>query len=808
MKNLENKQLRMTRIGLGIFLIGSLLSTSLVWAQPATPTQSAKPKKVITPVRADKSPTLRDIARTFKSTKPSGKPREIPLRPSPLKDKYRETGFLGPDPAWQDSQGNFRPAATISSFEGLSDDDNEIINGFRVVPPDPNGDVGPNHYVQMINLLFAVYDKAGNTLLGPLPNNALWTGFGGPCEFDNNGDPIVLYDPLADRWLLTQFAVSSGLSECVACSETSDPTGAYFRYEFPFADFPDYPKLGVWPDAYYATFRVFGDNTFDMVAAALERDSILVGNPAQIVLFSITDALAPTDIDGVLPVDLDGSPPPVGTPGLFLGHQDDAFTGAPEDRLVLFELSVDWNNPANSTFDGPFFLPTDPFDASVFLVPQPFTNQGLDALPFFTMHRLAFRDFGTHMAMVANHTVDIGDFDDHAGIRWYELRNDGSGWSIFQQGTYAPDSDHRWMGSIAMDADGNIALGYSVSGDHTFPSIRYTGRTSDAPLGAMNVVEQSVFEGTGAQTGNSRWGDYSMLAVDPADEATFWYTNEYYAETSSFNFRTRIGSFNLEPLTNPQIQVLRSSIDFGLVILGETAGPVTVTISNIGDADLMVTDISDPGAPFSLSNVPALPVTIPSFGSESFDVTFSPTAEDSVSTTIFISSNDADNPTVDVALSGDGLDITDVEALVWNPTAVFTAQQVVAQAAKAKGKAKEITAQGARALLNNQMLSADSIAAALDANGISNKTLPRTTLPTSIPPNIQYLFVVLGQFPANFVVSNGSAEATTIEDFIANGGKVYMEGGDVWFYDPQFAGGHDFGPTFGISAVDDGAGDG
>ena len=783
-------------------LVIAFLSASLVWAQ------TIAPKKVITPVRADKSSALRDIDKSKIPTEKKAPSVEIPIKSSPLEDKIRTGGgtkSLGADPAWQQSQGVLN-ILTTQNFEGLSDEDNENIIGFLVAPPDPNGDVGPNHYVQMINLLFAVYDKTGNTLLGPLPNNALWAGFGGSCEFDNNGDPIVLYDHLADRWLLTQIAISSGLSVCIACSETPDPTGAYFRYEFPFDNFLDYPKFGVWPDAYYATFRSFGD-IFDMVAAALEREKILVGDPsAQIVLFSISDALAPTIIDGVLPVDLDGPPPPAGTPGIFLGHQDDAFTGAPEDRLVMFELSVDWDNPANSTFDGPSFLPTDPFDIDVFGVPQPAPGGLLDALPAFMMYRLAFRNFGTHMAMVTNHTVDVGDFNDHAGIRWYELRNEGSGWNIFQQGTYSPNADHRWMGSMAMDGQGNMALGYSVSGNFTFPSIRYTGRTADAPPGEMNIAEQSIIEGSGAQLESFRWGDYTMMTIDPTDDATFWYTNEYYAETSAFNFRTRIGAFDLEPLPGPQIHILPPNINFGVMFLGEPTDSITVTINNIGDKDLTVKNISDPGPDFTLIDVPALPVTIPSFGSVTFAVAFTPTMAGEISAVMSISSNDKDNPVVEVALEGEVIDLTMTDAIIWNPTGLMTSQEVIAQAAKTRER--QITEQKAQALLDTQAPSSHEIAAALDANKISNIILSNPSLPPSIPPNIKYLFVVLGQPPTNFIIFDGTPEAITIEDFIANGGHVYMEGADVWFFDPNVVGGHNFNPTFGIEPVDDGAGGG
>ncbi|MCH8304252.1 MAG: T9SS type A sorting domain-containing protein [Candidatus Marinimicrobia bacterium] len=510
-----------------------LINASMAWAQ------SGMQPEVIRSIRNDKSPPLRILAENILPPQP-GEPRIIPMRPSPYESVVSEP--FGLDPALQEQMGTLLSSIPIANWEGISDQDNSNIIGSAFTPPDPTIDVGPDHVVQMVNILFAIYDKQGDLLLGPLRNNVLWAGFGGPCQNDNDGDPIVLYDHLADRWILSQFTFTSDFSMCYAVSVTGDPTGAYYRYEFPFDAIPDYPKLGVWHDAYYATFRVFGAG-LDMVAGAMERDSMLVGAPAQMVLFSMTNRLS--GIDGVAPADLDGDPPAVGTPGFFMGFQD------AQNRVFTFKLGVDWATPSNSTFNGPIFLSVDPFDSNLCgsapgCIPQPNVSDGLATNNFALMHRLAFRDFGSHRAMVANHTVDV-DGNDHAGIRWYELRDVGAGWTIYQQGTYAPDSDHRWMGSIAMDPAGNIGLAYSVSSNVTFPSIRFSGHSAGSALGIMDIAEVSVFEGTGSQTGSgNRWGDYSMLTPDPSADATFWLTGEYYATTSSFNFKTRIAAFILE----------------------------------------------------------------------------------------------------------------------------------------------------------------------------------------------------------------------------------------------------------------------
>jgi hypothetical protein len=422
---------------------------------------------------------------------PSGDIREIPLGKSVARGSVESNAA---DPVVQRDFGGSRIPDPIENFEGTGN-----VNG--VLPPDTNGDVGPNHYVQMVNLSYAIWDKSGNLLFGPVPNNSLWAGFGGPCQNDNSGDPVVLYDPLADRWVLTQFAVSSGTHECIAISQTGDPLGAYYRYAFNIGGFPDYPKVGVWSDAYYATFRNFGAE-FDMQAAAFNRAKMLVGDPtAEAVIFSISDAFPGLSVDGFLPVDLDGSAPPVGTPGLFAGYLPDE-NGFASDYLALFEMSVDWANPGNSTFSDPFLFPTAPFDPNPSGIPQPDTGQTLDTLSFATMHRLAYRNFGFYQALVATHSVNVDD--DHAGKRWYELRNAGNGWGIYQQGTYAPDADHRWMGSITMDAVGNIALATAS------PAARSIPHPLHGPAGERSWAQcpgaREIIAGSGSQLHTAgRW---------------------------------------------------------------------------------------------------------------------------------------------------------------------------------------------------------------------------------------------------------------------------------------------------------------
>ncbi len=534
-----------------------VISESDPTGSPDTTTTAApmsSPPQPITSysTRNDTSPPLRSIRPIPPGTKAGM--REIPLLPLPRRgghEQGKQSVFGGAILQNQPSPPNM--PATIQNFEGVSNVDS-------VQPPDTQGDVGPNHYVQWVNLSFAIWDKGGNLLYGPANGNTLWAGFGGPCETTNDGDPITLYDPLADRWFMSQMALPyyprGPFYQCIAVSRTGDPTGDWYRYEFviPINKMNDYPKFGVWPDGYYMSVNQFNGGTLTWGGAgvaAFERDRMLNGKVAQMVYFDV--GAVTLDFGGMLPADLDGfRPPPDGTPNCFAEWDDSTQLGDPNDTLRLWEFHVDWANPANSTFGLANHAPNgllttadvDPnmCDFSRNCIPQPGTSNRLDAISDRLMYRLQYRNFGSHETLVANHTVDA-DSTDHAGIHWIELHKRDGTWSIHQEGVYAPDADHRWMGSIAMDHMGNIALGYSVASASTFPSIRYTGRLAGDPLGTMSQGEAELIAGSGSQTSfSNRWGDYSMMAVDPVDDCTFWYTQEYY-QTNGYDWQTRIGSF-------------------------------------------------------------------------------------------------------------------------------------------------------------------------------------------------------------------------------------------------------------------------
>ncbi len=573
-----------------LIMIASLLAVFPAGAAPSESSLQAfkAPKpKFSDNVAFDVSPTLRDMAaqRITPAISPdTGDDEDIrEERGTPVTD----LGFLG-DGAVQNSVLPSSPAisGTLANFEGLSNVDNFNLFGFRVNPPDPNGDVGPNHYVEMVNLAFAIYNKSGNLLLGPVDTGTLWSGFVVPDCTDPSGDPVVLYDQFSDRWLLSQFTTRGPkYYNCVAISQTPDPTGAYYRYAFVTQDdpelpggtfFPDYPKYSVWKDSYILTTRDFGDQTgYGISVYALEKNKMVNGQAkARAVQFFI-DGNVPANLplvgDGLLPADVDGkAKPKTDAPALIIGTQDDgAGYGAASDALNIFELNVQWNSQATASFRLATQLPVASFD-SIFpcgvvpgslapssrdCLPQPGITNGsqyIDILSYRQRptYRLAYRNFGTYESYVTNQSVEAAP--GVAGVRWYEIRRVNGTYSVYQQGTFAPgDGVNRWMGSAAMDWKGNMALGYSVvNGVDVFPGIRYTGRMAGDPLGQLTLGEGTIINGSGVQrTTNSRWGDYSSLNVDPVDDCTFWYVNEYYTLAGQLSslagWQTRIGSFKL-----------------------------------------------------------------------------------------------------------------------------------------------------------------------------------------------------------------------------------------------------------------------
>jgi subtilase family serine protease len=567
---------------LPVALLALLLGTLATAAVPPVVVRGARSEPAID---HDTSPALRDVPPV--PPRHSGPPRQMRKHGGPrLAGGGGPSGpHLLPDPVVQSAPGTAGMPPTEQSFDGLGNVD-------LVLPPDPNGDVGPNHYVQWVNTSFAIYDKAGTLLYGPAAGNTLWAGFGGPCQSTNDGDPIVLYDSLADRWVMSQLALPSfpfgPFYQCVAVSQAGDPLGPYHRYAFRISDtkLNDYPKLAVWPDGYYLAVNQFDEVSLGYAGqgvAVFEREKMLAGLPATMVyvdLFGVDPNLG-----GMLPADLDGVPPPPGAPGYYVQFDDDAWGYAAEDRLQLWRFHVDWTDPSASTFTGPALVPTAAFDSNLCgysrtCIPQPGTVRRLDAISDRLLWRLQYRNLGSHEALVVNHTVDAGG--DHAGVRWYEIRDPAGTPFVHQQGTYAPDADHRWMGSAAMDGSGNLAIGFTVSGS-TFPSIRYAGRLADDPPGTLPQQEASLAAGGGPQTDRSgRWGDYSALTVDPTDDCTFWYTHEYYAARSGIGWRTRVGTFRFPSCTSDEVRVTISAI---VPTAAEAGGAARLSVRRTGATD-------------------------------------------------------------------------------------------------------------------------------------------------------------------------------------------------------------------------------
>jgi hypothetical protein len=484
----------------------------------------------------------------------SGPLRDVPADRTIVKERAEHPigRFRISGPEIEDSVVQAAPAPTPSAattaglnFPGVGNGD----YGFApdAAPPDTNGVIGTTQYVQWVNETFAVFDKTTGAIAAGFPKkgNAPWANFIDPvtnllsrCATANDGDPVAQFDKAAQRWILTQFVVGTQpFLQCVAISTTSDATGSYARYSFQYANFPDYPKLSVWPDAYYISFNIFGNTFLGGLACAYDRTAMLAGAAATQICFGPNVNFA-----SPLPSDLDGSTaPPAGSPALFVNLQSTT-------SLNLFKFHVNFANPSASTFTGPTAITVPGFAVACSngpCIPQVDTRQKLDGLSDRLMYRLAYRNFGDHEAIVVSHSVSTGR-KTPSGIRWYELRSPGTGtFSLFQSGTFAPDALFRWMGSAAMDKLGNIAVGYSLSSTTTHPAIGYATRTAADAAGTL-ANEVIVKQGAGSQLSSlDRWGDYSALTVDPVDDCTFWYTNEYLKANGTFNWSTQIASFKI-----------------------------------------------------------------------------------------------------------------------------------------------------------------------------------------------------------------------------------------------------------------------
>ncbi len=629
--------------------------------------QSTTPQQVISSVRHDTSPPLAELLQIAAANQANDPAPQTP--PDFVFPNFDEPGntatsldqtFVGPAAAGAQRRGGLGDAPPlIISVDGIGQSD--AAGGG--LPPDTNGDVGPDVYIQYINTDWVIIDKDTGNFVAPgvMEGNTFWAGFGGVCETSNAGDPLVLYDKLADRWIFTQFTGSATNRQCFAVTTTNDPAGPYNRYEFDFSpDFNDYPHLSIWTDAsgersgYYLTTHDFmpdgmgGFNFLQASFSVVDRDAMLAGDPSTIVRFTDT-GFASASSFGALSAHLESTDlPPAGTCAPFAHNRADL------DSYLLWDLCVDWDNPGDSTLTGPSVLASSTvFDNAVDDVPQPPpapAGSELDNFVGNTMYRVSARAYppesGLPVELVLNHSSNAGD--GVSGVRWVQIAlptgddifvggfetseplPNGQA-KILDEGLYSPDDDFRWMAGISIDQSRNIGLGYTVSSTTTFPSVRYTGRTPSEPPGLL-LDEQSCVVGSGVQTfvdatGRAgRWGDYSSMSIDPEDQCTFWMSVEYITNTGTADWENRVCSFRFPDCGDPSFFV---SSDFNRQINScnlNDAPQANINVQSLGFTDPVM--LSATGLPGGVS-VAFDSTTVSSFpGSTGFTINGLPSQGD------------------------------------------------------------------------------------------------------------------------------------------------------------------------------------
>ena len=509
--------------------------------------------------------------------------------------------------------GDKPPAEIVASFDGLGVGFSGPQGTSNLRNPSDNTlAVGPNHIVQIVNTRMAIftkkgkqYDTTGLVLYGPGETRNVFKGFGGGCESRNNGDAVVRYDQLADRWLIvmpifTRLPVrrdapapsrsgdpatrsvrgqpgqpgaavrlyeppppppdsgrpagqrppgqrpppdSGAYAMCYALSVGADPYGPYYRYEFVRPLFPDYPRPAVWPDGYYVPTST-GDEVIQKHACVVDRGKMLKGEDAteQCVVIDGVNFLNNADLDGK-------QLPPKGAPNIMMAAGGTQLKKIMEDDgIYVWSFHVDWKKPSKTKVVGPTRIAVAPYhylcDGQLTnCVPQPGVDRRLDAQGDKLMARLVYRRLGDQESIVAVHSVNTSSGG--GGVRWYELRVDKRrNVTLYQQGTYAPEGFYRWMASPAMDAKGNIGIGYSFGGTPHFAGQRFAGRLAGDPPGSLTLGETVLVEGEAAQATTLRWEDYTQTAVDPSDDCTIWYVGDYLKKDAT-NYSTRIGAFRM-----------------------------------------------------------------------------------------------------------------------------------------------------------------------------------------------------------------------------------------------------------------------
>jgi len=503
-------------------------------------------------------------------------------------------------PAIQRYQGAKKSRGPLLNFEGVDN-----VNG--CFPADPNGDVSETYYMQSVNRSFAVWDKSGNLIYGPVDYKSLWAALPGPWHSVNWSDPVFKYDYLANRWVISCMSLNFNQElyyEMVAVSETDDLLGTYNCYVFQFDIINDYPKLSVWHDGYYITYNMFENATTysHPLVTVLDRDAMIAGEPEiTMIQFAIPDP----DIGRFFPIaaDLRGDSIPDDSPCYI------ATIGNPDDlepwylSLDIYEFNTDWDVPANSSFNQISQFDIGDIEPIIDYgpgAPQPINEKNVVTIPLYMMYPVTYRMFDNHESMVC--CLTIYDGNTHYP-KWFELRKDSGDWSVYQEGNYSPDSSHRYQPSISINGNGDIAMGYTVSDEETFPSIRMTGRRANDPLGVMTYQELELFTGLNYintyQTSfdQNRWGDYASMMVDPSDDTTFWFTNMYpKSQTSVGNWGTRIFAFDLtEEFENVTAFAGNDTLicysDYLFITQGEATNHNAIQWTTTGDGSFVIDNI-------------------------------------------------------------------------------------------------------------------------------------------------------------------------------------------------------------------------
>ena len=608
-------------------------------------------------------------------TYPSAFAVSRPLSEMPIDEMANQSGVLPVRPfrlsshpgvpVKEDSVLQKEVLPNVGATKGV---DFDGVGAAGFAPSDSDIAVGPNHILEGVNVRLAVFSKTGTLLSGPTNFTTFFAPLGGPCA-QGASDPIMLYDRMADRWLVSDVGIGATFAQCVGISKTNDPTGVYFLYSFSFgANLNDYPKLSTWAttsnSAYLATYNIF-QNAQAFIGADLcgmDRTKMLAGNPGAAQICKMT----PNNDGGYLPSDMDGPTPPTdGTPGLFITWNNNN-----PGELFLRKLTLNFA-AGTATLSAPASIAVANFAVPCgSCVPQLGTPQTLDTLGGTPMNRFPVRHFPDHDRAILTHVVGSGA---QVAERWYELFDPAGAVTVNQQGTFAPDTTFRWMGSMAEDKLGDIAIGYSASSTAIHPAIRFTGRVPSDPSGTLET-EASILEGTGSQTGGlSRWGDYTAMVVDPKDDCTFWYVNQYEKVNGSFNWSTHIGSFAFTGCTGapaPVVSLSATKLAFVKTPIGQTSPSKSVTLSNTGNAVLNISSITISGDFIIQTNTCGAQVQ--AGANCHVTMAFTPKAKGMRKGTLTFTDDAADSPQT-VALTGTG------QSLALSPNPVNYGTVVVGQ---------------------------------------------------------------------------------------------------------------------------------